>query len=202
MIDPKKISILDFTYDLLAERIALHPLAERDASKLLVYKNGNIREDIYKNIAEHLPAESLLIFNNTKVIKARIRFQKSSGGVIEIFLLEPFLADYTSALAATKKTTWKCMIGGISKWKEDSLVSSFPTGPCGELKVVLLEKLSEAYVVEFTWDGDMSFAEVLEKAGDIPLPPYIKRKTETADTDRYQTIYAADESSVASATEE
>jgi S-adenosylmethionine:tRNA ribosyltransferase-isomerase len=199
MIDPKKISILDYTYDLPAERIALHPLAERDASKLLIYKNGNIQEDIYKNIADHLPADSLLIFNNTKVIKARIRFQKSSGGVIEIFLLEPFLADYTSTLSATKITTWKCMIGGVSKWKEGEL--SFDFGVLGfEFKAVLLEKLSDAYIVEFNWNGDISFAEVLERAGDIPLPPYIKRKTEETDTSRYQTIYAKDEGSVAAPT--
>ena len=200
MTDPKKISILDYTYDLPAERIALHPLAERDASKLLVYKNGNIREDIYKNIAEHLPAESLLIFNNTRVIKARIRFQKSSGGVIEIFLLEPFQADYTSTLSAIKKTTWKCMIGGVSKWKEGEL--SWESGVKSlELKATLLEKLDDAYVVQFSWTpDDLSFAEVLEQAGDIPLPPYIKRKTETADTERYQTIYAKDEGSVAAPT--
>ena len=200
MTDPKKISILDYTYDLPAERIALHPLAERDASKLLVYKNGNIREDIYKNIAEHLPAESLLIFNNTRVIKARIRFQKSSGGVIEIFLLGPFQADYTSTLSAIKKTTWKCMIGGVSKWKEGEL--SWESGVKSlELKATLLEKLDDAYVVQFSWTpDDLSFAEVLEQAGDIPLPPYIKRKTETADTERYQTIYAKDEGSVAAPT--
>ena len=200
MTDPKKISILDYTYDLPAERIALHPLAERDASKLLVYKNGNIREDIYKNIAEHLPAESLLIFNNTRVIKARIRFQKSSGGVIEIFLLEPFQADYTSTLSAIKKTTWKCMIGGVSKWKEGEL--NWESGVKSlELKATLLEKLDDAYVVQFSWTpDDLSFAEVLEQAGDIPLPPYIKRKTETADTERYQTIYAKDEGSVAAPT--
>ena len=200
MTDPKKISILDYTYDLPAERIALHPLAERDASKLLVYKNGNIREDIYKNIAEHLPAESLLIFNNTRVIKARIRFQKSSGGVIEIFLLEPFQADYTSTLSAIKKTTWKCMIGGVSKWKEGEL--SWESGVKSlELKATLLEKLDDAYVVQFSWTpDDLSFAEVLEKADDITMPPYIKRKTETADTERYQTIYAKDEGSVAAPT--
>jgi S-adenosylmethionine:tRNA ribosyltransferase-isomerase len=201
MIDPKKISILDYTYDLPAERIALHPMAERDTSRLLVYKNGEIQEGIYKNIADHLPAESLLIFNNTRVIKARIRFQKSSGGIIEIFLLEPFQADYTSTLSAIKKTTWKCMIGGISKWKEDSLVRSYELGVRSfELKVVLLEKLSDAYVVEFNWDEDISFAEVLEHAGDIPLPPYIKRNTEEADIERYQTIYAKDEGSVAAPT--
>jgi S-adenosylmethionine:tRNA ribosyltransferase-isomerase len=199
MTDPKKISILNYIYELPADRIALHPLAERDASKLLIYKNGEIKEDVYKNIASHLPADSFLIFNNTKVIKARVRFQKSSGGVIEIFLLEPFLADYTSTLSATKTTTWKCMIGGVSKWKEGEL--SFGFGELSfELKAVLLEKLSDAYVVEFNWDDGKSFAEVLEIAGDIPLPPYIKRKTEEEDTARYQTIYAADEGSVAAPT--
>ena len=197
MTDPKKISILDYTYDLPADRIALHPLAERDASKLLVYKNGEIQEDVYRNIVNYLPANSLLIFNNTKVIKARIRFQKSSGGVIEIFLLEPFQADYTSALSSTKKATWKCMIGGVSKWKERELELKMKNE---KLKISLQKKLSDAYIVEFHWDGGISFAEVLEQAGDIPLPPYIKRKTETADTERYQTIYAADEGSVAAPT--
>ncbi|MEP7238764.1 MAG: S-adenosylmethionine:tRNA ribosyltransferase-isomerase [Ferruginibacter sp.] len=197
MTDPKKISILDYTYDLPSASIALHPLAERDASKLLVYKNGEINEDIYKNIADYLPAESLLIFNNTKVIKARIRFQKSSGGSIEIFLLEPFLADYTSTLSATKKTTWKCMIGGVSKWKVGELAIG---NMQWAVKATLIEKLTDAYVVEFNWTGGMSFAEILEQVGDIPLPPYIKRKTEKEDTARYQTIYAADEGSVAAPT--
>ncbi len=197
MIHPKKISILNYTYELPAERIALHPLAERDASKLLVYKDGLINEDVYKNIAAHLPEDSFLVFNNTKVIKARIRFQKSSGGVIEIFLLEPFQADYTTTLSATKKTLWKCMIGGVSKWKEDELAIN--NGQWA-MRAKLVEKLSDAYVVEFNWDDDKSFAEVLDLAGDIPLPPYIKRKTETADTARYQTIYAADEGSVAAPT--
>jgi S-adenosylmethionine:tRNA ribosyltransferase-isomerase len=197
MINPKKISILDYTYDLPAERIALHPLAERDASKLLVYNNGEIIEDVYKNIAGHLPANSFLIFNNTKVIKARIRFQKNSGGIIEIFLLEPFRADYTTALSATKKTTWKCMIGGVGKWKEGELTMRKEQWT---IKVRLVEKLADAYIVEFNWDGGNSFAEVLELAGDIPLPPYIKRKTEGEDTNRYQTIYAADEGSVAAPT--
>ncbi len=202
MIDPKKISILDYTYDLPADRIALHPLAERDASKLLVYKNANIEEDIYKNIAEHLPAESLLIFNNTKVIKARIRFQKSSGGIIEIFCLEPFEAinEYSHVMNQKGSATWKCMIGGVSKWKEGEL--SLESGVKSlELKATLIEKLADAYLVEFYWSpADLTFAEVLEHCGDIPLPPYIKRKTEEADTDRYQTVYAKDEGSVAAPT--
>ena len=202
MTDPKKISILDYTYDLPAERIALHPLAERDASKLLVYKNGTIQEDIYKNIAEYLPTESLLIFNNTKVIKARIRFQKSSGGVIEIFCLEPFEAinEYSHVMNKKGSSTWKCMIGGVSKWKEGEL--SLESGVKSlELKAYLQEKLPDAYVVKFSWTPtDLSFAEILEQCGDIPLPPYIKRKTEEADTERYQTIYAKDEGSVAAPT--
>lgn len=204
MTDPKKISILDYTYDLPAERIALHPLAERDSSKLLVYKNGKIEEGIYKNIEDHLPAESLLIFNNTKVIKARIRLQKSSGGIIEIFCLEPFetINEYSHVMNKKGSVTWKCMIGGVSKWKEDFLVMSYESEVRSfQLKAVLLGKLTDAYVVEFSWSPtDLSFAEVLEKAGDIPLPPYIKRKTEDTDTERYQTIYAKDEGSVAAPT--
>jgi len=202
MTDPKKISILDYTYDLPAERIALHPLAERDSSKLLVYQNGAILEDVYKNIAGHLPAESLLIFNNTRVIKARIRFQKSSGGIIEIFCLEPFevINEYSHVMNKKGSVTWKCMIGGVSKWKEEEL--SFGFGVLGfELRAKLIRKLTDAYVVEFSWaPADLSFAEVLECAGDIPLPPYIKRKTEDTDTERYQTIYAKDEGSVAAPT--
>jgi S-adenosylmethionine:tRNA ribosyltransferase-isomerase len=204
MTDPKKISILDYTYDLPAERIALHPLAERDASKLLVYQNGKIQQDIYKNIAAHLPTDSLLIFNNTKVIKARIRFQKSSGGVIEIFCLEPYedINEYSTVMNKKGSVTWKCMIGGISKWKEGNLEMLWAVGS-GQwtMRAKLVEKLSDAYIVEFTWmPADLSFAEVLEQCGDIPLPPYIKRKTEEKDIERYQTIYAVDEGSVAAPT--
>lgn len=198
MIHPKNISILDYTYDLPAERIALHPLAERDSSKLLVYKNGQVKEAVYKNIDQFLPAASLLIFNNTRVINARILFQKETGGVIEIFLLEPYNADHSTALSATGKTSWKCMIGGASKWKEKNLKLKIKNA---ELTASLVEKLTDAYVVEFVWaPGELSFAEVLEHAGEIPLPPYIKRKPENEDRSRYQTIYAKDEGSVAAPT--
>jgi S-adenosylmethionine:tRNA ribosyltransferase-isomerase len=192
---PKNISIKDFTYGLPDEKIALHPPEERDASKLLIYKNGIIEEDSYKNIHQHLPANSLLVFNNTKVIKARILFTKSTGGVIEIFLLEPYHADYTSTLTATKKCQWKCMIGGASKWKEKELRMA----NLG-LTVQLVEKLFDAYVVEFNWDSGISFAELLEQTGNIPLPPYIKRKVDEEDKERYQTIYAAYDGSVAAPT--
>lgn len=200
MIHPKNISILDYTYDLPAEKIALHPLSERDESKLLVYKDGEIKEDIYKHIDQYLPLESLLIFNDTRVINARILFQKSSGGVIEIFLLGPRHADHTTALSATGKVAWKCMIGGASKWKEKILKLKIKNV---ELTASLTEKLPDAYVVEFTWEpAGMSFAEVLERSGEIPLPPYIKRKAEKEDSERYQTIYARDEGSVAAPTAE
>ena len=202
MIHPKNISILDFTYDLPVDRIALHPLSERDASKLLIYKNGNILEDIYRNIDAYLPPESFLVFNNTKVIKARIRFQKSSGGTIEIFCLEPYetINEYSSIMNKKGSVKWKCMIGGVGKWKNGKLTKKLGIGNW-ELGATLLEKLPDAYVVEFSWvPADLSFAEVLEHAGDIPLPPYIKRNTEVEDTERYQTIYAKDEGSVAAPT--
>ena len=202
MTDPKNIFILDFTYELPTGRIALHPLAERDASKLLVYKNGTIQQDVYKNIAAYLPPDSLLIFNNSKVIKARIRFKKSSGGIIEIFCLEPYEAvnEYSTVMNKKGSVKWKCMIGGVSKWKEGELSLLF--GVLGfELRAKLIEKLADAHIVEFSWlPADLSFAEVLETCGDIPLPPYIKRNTEATDTERYQTIYAKDEGSVAAPT--
>lgn len=196
---PKDISILDFTYQLSDDKIALHPLQQRDASKLLVYKNGVIEQDNYKNIHQHLPQNSLLIFNNTKVIKARVLFTKASGGVIEIFLLEPYHADYTATLTATGCCRWKCLIGGVSKWKEGKLKKELGIGDL-ELAASLIEKLTDAYVVEFNWNGKISFAEILEQTGNIPLPPYIKRKPAEEDKERYQTVYAAHDGSVAAPT--
>jgi S-adenosylmethionine:tRNA ribosyltransferase-isomerase len=198
---PKDISILDFTYQLPDERIALHPLEQRDASKLLVYKSGVISQDVYQNIATYLPQNSLLVFNNTKVINARILFTKPTGGVIEIFLLEPYQADYTSTLTATKTCTWKCFIGGAGKWKDGELIRNWELGIGNwELRVKIIEKLSDAYVVEFNWGGNISFAEILEQTGNIPLPPYIKRKPAAEDKERYQTIYALQNGSVAAPT--
>jgi len=202
MTSPKDISINDYTYQLSAEKIALHPKEERDASRLLVYRDKNITTDSYKNIAAHLPENAVLVFNNTKVIRARIRFQKSTGSSIEIFCLEPYeaLNEYSSIMNKKEKVRWKCMIGGVSKWKEDFLIKELKKQDA-VLKATLVEKLADAYVVEFSWaPAELSFAEVLEAAGDIPLPPYIKRDTETEDTERYQTIYAKDEGSVAAPT--
>jgi S-adenosylmethionine:tRNA ribosyltransferase-isomerase len=198
---PENISIQNFTYHLPDDKIALYPLQQRDNAKLLIYKSGIITADRYSNIQQHLPENSLLIFNNTKVIKARILFTKPTGGVIEIFLLEPYKADYTTTLSATKNCKWKCLIGGASKWKESSLQKQLGVGN-GQwaMSVKMIEKLSDAYAVEFNWDGNISFAAILEQAGNIPLPPYIKRKPEEEDKDRYQTIYAAHDGSVAAPT--
>jgi len=201
---PKEISIHNYSYELPAERIAAFPLPERDASKLLVYKEGNIKEDIYRNIADHIPEKSLLIFNNTKVIQARILFQKPTGGVIEIFCLEPYEAmkEYSSIMIKKGSVRWKCMIGGASKWKDGPLIKKVKIENKElEIKAALIEKLSDAYVVELSWQpAGFSFAEVLEQSGDMPLPPYIKRKAEEVDKERYQTIYAAYDGSVAAPT--
>jgi len=201
---PKEFSIADFTYSLPDEKIAAFPLEQRDASKLLIYKNGTIAESNYKNIADHLPNNSLLIFNNTKVIQARILFQKPTGGIIEIFCLEPYEVrnEYTTVMNKTGNVKWKCMIGGVSKWKEGFLEKELKIkNESLQIKAALIEKLSDAYVIEFSWEPlEYSFAEILQFIGEIPLPPYIKRKPADEDKERYQTIYAAHDGSVAAPT--
>lgn len=204
MTDPRHISIQDFTYQLPEEKIALHPLPQRDASKLLIYKKGILEEDVYRNIADHLPEGSLLVFNNSKVINARIRFKKSSAGIIEIFCLEPheLLNEYSSIMNKKGSVKWKCFVGGAAKWKEKELFKKLLINK-EELiiKAVLIEKLPDAYIIEFSWEpAQYSFAEVIEQAGDIPLPPYIKRDTDITDAGRYQTIYAKHDGSVAAPT--
>ena len=201
---PKNLSISDFDYNLPEEKIAIYPLEKRDESKLLIYKNGEITEDIYRNIAAHLPEKSFLVFNDTKVIKARILFQKKTGSVIEIFCLEPHekIKDYAVVLQQKNFVRWKCMIGGAGKWKEKYLEKTILINNEEViLKAGLVEKLSDAYVVELSWNpGNYSFAEIIEQAGVTPLPPYIKRKAEESDTKTYQTIYSAHEGSVAAPT--
>ena len=201
---PKQIAIADFTYHLPNEKIALHPLQQRDQSKLLIYKNGEIKEGIYKNIADHLPANSLLIFNNTKVIPARILFKKETGGTIEIFCLAPFEenTEYTSVMSKNTSVKWKCMIGGASKWKEGGLTKKINLkNEEVILTATLKQKLADAYVAEFSWQpSHYSFSEIIEQAGEVPLPPYIKRDVEENDKERYQTIYAEHKGSVAAPT--
>lgn len=201
---PKDLSINDYDYLLPEENIAIYPLEERDQSKLLIYKNEKITEDIYRHLANHLPQKTFLVFNNTKVIKARILFKKPSGAVIEIFCLEPYetVNDYAVVLQKKKSVKWKCMIGGAGKWKQKYLEKKFTIhNDEVTLKAELSEKLSDAYVVELGWNpGEYSFAEIVEHSGAMPLPPYIKRKAVESDAERYQTIYSKYEGSVAAPT--
>ncbi|MBS1576827.1 MAG: S-adenosylmethionine:tRNA ribosyltransferase-isomerase [Bacteroidetes bacterium] len=205
MTDPKKLSIKDFTYSLPEEKIAKYPLEERDASRLLIYRNGNITEDTYKNIAEHIPPDSLIVFNNTKVVEARLLFQKPSGGVIEIFCLEPHeqYKDITTAMLQQGKVLWQCLIGGASKWKNGQVLEKKIQTTEGELLLTAkyIQKRKDSFIVELSWQpGSLSFAELLHHAGVIPLPPYIKRSPESSDSERYQTVYAHYEGSVAAPT--
>ncbi|MEO8763913.1 MAG: S-adenosylmethionine:tRNA ribosyltransferase-isomerase [Ginsengibacter sp.] len=201
---PKYLSIHDFDYYLPQEKIAGFPLEERDQSKLLIYKNGSITEDIYLHLANHLPVKTFLVFNDTKVIKARLLFKTPSGGVVEIFCLGPHEAvnDYAVVLQKKKSVKWQCMIGGAGKWKQKYLEKDFLVdGVKINLTAALVEKLSDAYIVELSWSpADYSFGEIMAHAGEIPLPPYIKRKALESDAGRYQTIYSLYEGSVAAPT--
>jgi len=203
-LSPKNISINDFDYDLPNERIALFPLENRDQSKLLIFKDEEIKEDRFENISTHIPKESLLVFNNSKVINARIVFEKSTGSKIEIFCLEPAgeTHEYASVMAEKGSSIWKCFVGGVSKWKIEFLEKSvFINDKEIVFKAKIISNLSEGFIVKFEWnDETISFAEVLDKTGDVPLPPYIKRSTELTDTSRYQTVYAQLDGSVAAPT--
>lgn len=202
---PKELSIIDFTYELPDERIARYPLAERDQSKLLIYRNGQISETIYAELAAHIPANSLLVFNNTKVVEARLLFEKPNGGRIEIFCLEPHeqYGDITTAMLQKGKVWWKCLVGGAKKWKEGALISQIEKYDSSEITLTArkIEQYADAYLIELSWDdADMSFAELLHAAGVIPLPPYLNRAAEESDQERYQTIYAKYDGSVAAPT--
>ena len=205
MPNPKNISIHDYSYSLPEERIAKYPLVERDASKLLVYNNGVITEESYKNITYHIPENSLLVFNNTKVVEARLLFQKPTGGIIEIFCLEPHeqYADITTAMSQKQKVLWQCLIGGASKWKAGQVLEKKIKQGDQEviLQAIYIEKKNDVFIIEISWSPvELIFAEVLHYAGAIPLPPYIKRAVEEADAERYQTIYAHFDGSVAAPT--
>lgn len=204
MKHPGNINIKEYTYELPGDKIALHPLPQRDASRLLIYRRGEIKEDTYSNIEKYLSVNSLLVFNNTRVINARLRFKKNTGATIEIFCLEPadVINEYSSIMAKKESVRWKCLVGGAAKWKDEPLEKRFTKhGKKVTLKATLVEKLSEACIIELSWTpADLSFAEILEEAGDIPLPPYIKRETDAEDIERYQTIYAEHEGSVAAPT--
>ncbi len=205
MPNPETISIKDFDYELPADKIAQFPLAERDASKLLVYSQGRISQDIFSNIDAYLPANSLLVFNNTRVIRARLIFRKQTGSRVEIFCLEPIapVREIQAAFQQQSASKWKCLVGNLKRWKSGSLVLESTlhgqvyqlfaehTGDCGD----------GSHEISFRWNPPgKRFSEILEIMGLIPLPPYINRPSELLDNERYQTIYADHDGSVAAPT--
>ena len=176
--------IADYNYPLPDERIAKYPLAERDHSKLLVYRDGQVSEDKFYNIGEYIAPHSLLIYNNTRVIQARLEFYKQTGARVEIFCLEPLAPrDYQLSLSSTTGCTWKCMIGNAKKWKDGAVHLSFVIGHLTlDLRAYKEQVLGNTYAVRFEWDGEkVSFAEILDAIGELPIPPYLNRKTEESD---------------------
>ncbi len=200
--DFSNIKIKNFTYELPDAQIAKYPLAKRDNSKLLVWNNGEIREDKFINIAGFLPVNSTLVFNNTKVIHARLFFRKETGAKIEIFCLEPVEpSDYQIAFQEKEKVTWKCMIGNAKKWKNEVLGKDFILD--GKAVIINAQKKSQtgnSFDIEFSWNGNFTFAEIIERAGVLPIPPYLNRESEASDEETYQTVYAKIDGSVAAPT--
>lgn len=197
------ISMDEYAYDLPDEKIAKYPLSERDQSKLLVWKNGQIQDEQFRNLSEFLPSESLLIFNNTKVIRARLHFQKETGARIEIFCLDPFEpADYQISFQSTKSCIWKCMIGNQKKWKGERLLKTIRIdGTEIELCAEQTDPEKNKSLIRFSWNNpDFEFSRIIEQAGSLPIPPYLNRETESSDLERYQTVYSKIKGSVAAPT--
>ena len=196
--DVQNIRIEDFDYPLPDERIAKYPVSPRDSSKLLVYQDEKISEEVYSNLPDLLPENSLLLFNHTRVVQARLKFPKNETTTIEIFCLEPPEMDIQQAMQAQSSLRYKCLVGGARKWKQQFLHLQLHDG--STLTAEKIERTSDAFVIEFTWDSDDHFAEILEKAGKTPLPPYLNRDAEELDKETYQTIFAKQDGSVAAPT--
>ena len=200
------IRIKDYNYPLPDERIAKYPLAERDSSKLLRYADGKVDEHIFRDITDFLPDNAIMVFNDTKVVPARLHFVRPTGARIEIFCLQPVdPVEYNLAFASTQTCTWKCVIGNAKKWKNDTLTLYLPEnhdGKAAELNMTagLVSREGETGIVTFHWDGNLPFSNVLEICGTIPIPPYLNRDSEAIDTERYQTLYARIRGSVAAPT--
>ena len=200
--DVRGIAIAEYDYPLPDERIAKYPLEKRDTSKLLVYKGGNIAQECFSNLPSHIPAGSIMVFNNTRVIQARLRFRKETGAQIEVFCLEPDApADYQLIFQETQECVWQCLVGNSNRWKSGIL--SQVINVAGKDIVLSVERISSAAAVNkvrFTWDGGVTFAELLEAAGELPIPPYLNRSTEESDKSTYQTVYSKVKGSVAAPT--
>lgn len=199
----RHIPIQDYDYPLPDEKIAKFPLARRDESKLLLYRNGQIGESVFKRIGDFLPPRSLMVFNNTKVIQARLPFRKATGAQIEVFCLEPVSpADYVSVFGQTERCTWTCLVGNSKKWKDGVLAKEISIG--GETIVLQAERkqvCGESNVIEFGWNNPAyTFADLLEAGGVLPIPPYLHRETEASDLKTYQTVYSKIKGSVAAPT--
>ena len=195
----KPIYIADYNYPLPDERIAKYPLAERDHSKLLVYRDGQVSEDRFYNVGDYIAPGALLIYNNTRVIQARLEFHKPTGARIEVFCLEPLMPhDYQSSLGSTTGCTWKCMVGNAKKWHDEAIelkAGNFT------LRAYKEQSLGNTFAVRFEWsEENVSFAEILDAAGELPIPPYLNRKTEESDLRTYQTVYSRIKGSVAAPT--
>jgi S-adenosylmethionine:tRNA ribosyltransferase-isomerase len=199
----KDINIADYDYDLPEDRIAQYPVKERDSSRLLLFDGNNISSDIFRNIDKYIPKGSLLVFNNTRVIKARLLFQKKSGAQIEIFCLEPLSpTGYEISFSSHDPVVWRCIIGNLKKWKAGPLLMKFHyENREYELKAEKLSSEAETWRIRFEWNRrNLSFSDVIEASGHTPLPPYINREDEKEDSDRYQTVYSSVSGSVAAPT--
>ena len=209
-MEPKHIQIKDYNYPLPDERIAKFPLAERDTSKLLVYQQGNISQDHFRSLPDYLPQGALMIFNNTRVVRARLHFRKSTptqnenslGALIEIFILEPALpVEYQENFLSRGKCSWYCMVGNLKKWKTGALHQEICIG---QEKVTLSASRvgthGTSHEIEFSWNSNHTWAEVLEATGELPIPPYLNRNTEQSDLTTYQTVYSKIKGSVAAPT--
>lgn len=193
-----EIHIKDYYYDLPEDRIAKYPLERRDASKLIVYKDGTVSESVFRELPSYISEGSLMVFNDTKVVPARLHFHRASGAEIEVFCLEPVSpAEYNLAFASNRTCSWKCVIGNAKRWKDDVIQNdSIGSG----LSAKLLQRDGRTGVVEFSWNSGDSFSQILEQCGQVPIPPYLNRETEQIDKERYQTLYAKIKGSVAAPT--
>ena len=198
----RHIDINDYNYELPDERIAKFPLSERSQSKLMVYDNGTISESRFANVASYLPDGAMFVFNNTRVVRARIIMHKASGARIEVFCLEPHSpADYENAFSVRGESEWSCVVGNLKKWKEGEISVEFDVeGQPHSLRAEIVERGTREHIVRFRWSADMTFGQLLELLGRIPIPPYLNRDSEDIDNTRYQTVYAKFEGSVAAPT--
>jgi len=199
----KELTITDYTYDLPDERIAKFPLEKRDESKLLVYRNGVISTDVFSRLPDYIGKDDMLVFNNTRVIRARLEMEKETGARIEILCLEPHEPDdYRLSFARQRTCAWKCMVGNLKKWKSGLLKKQveLSNGTATELQAERITGAERYQVIRFTWTGDMDFGALLDACGCTPIPPYLNRKTEEIDETRYQTVYSKHKGSVAAPT--